>query len=122
MTRAPCTGCGRPGVHEHHLTLRDEHGRRLDEDLVVWLCKACHLGEHNTLRILELERAVGPLTVVERVELRLRRVAAFLVRLGVPFRVLCGPLGVAMSRWADDLAGHTRGLDLRFPNWRDQLD
>jgi hypothetical protein len=120
MTRQPCTRCGRPGEHFHHLTLRAENGERLDDDLVVWLCKPCHLGEHNTLRILELERAVGPLTVVERVELRLRRVAAFLIRLGVPFSVLCHPLGVAMSRWADDLAGHIRGLDQRYPGWRVQ--
>jgi hypothetical protein len=88
----PCVRCGRRGDHQHHLTLRDECGKRLDDDLVVWLCRVCHLHAHNVLRILELERAVGPLSAVERVELRLRRVAAFLAGLGAPWSVLTDPL------------------------------
>jgi hypothetical protein len=90
----------------------------LDDDLVVWLCRVCHLHAHNTLRILELERAVGPLSAVERVELRLRRVAAFLAGLGAPWGVLTSPLAAAMSRWADELAGQARSLDRRYPGWR----
>src|SRR4051794_26387461 len=114
----PCVRCGRRGDHQHHPTGSDEHGERLDDDLVVWLCRACHLGAHNTLRILELERTPGPLCVVERVELRLRRVAAFLVGLGAPWTLMSGVLAKAMNGWADELAGHTRGLDHRYPDWR----
>jgi hypothetical protein len=90
----------------------------LDDDLVVWLCRACHLHTHNTLRVLELERAIGRLSAVERVELRLRRVAALLTGLGGVWSVLAVPLAAAMSRWADDLAGHSRCLDRHYPGWR----
>jgi hypothetical protein len=117
----PCIRCGRRGEEEHHITARDDHGEHLDEDLLVWLCKPCHKHSHNTLRILELDRSGGPLSVPERVELRLRRVAAFLVGLGPPWTLLSGPLAAALSRWADQLAGHTRGLDHHYPDWRTGL-
>jgi hypothetical protein len=70
------------------------------------------------LRILELQEAPTGLTCPERVELRLRRVAAFLASLGMPWTILTTPLAVAMKRWADELARHTRALDSHYPNWR----
>ena len=113
-----CVRCGAKGDHEHHLTLRDDRGDRMDDDLVVRLCKTCHKQAHNVLRILELQDARPALTCPERVELRLRRVAAFLATLGMPWTFLTMPLAAAMARWADELAGHTRALDTRFPDWR----
>jgi hypothetical protein len=115
---APCFRCGKRGEHDHHLTLRDDRGERMDDELVVWLCGVCHKQAHNVLRILELEYVRGPLSVPERIEVRLRRVAAFLALLGVPWSPLTAPLATAMTRWADDLAVHTRDLYTRCPDWR----
>ena len=118
MSPQPCIRCGRPGKEDHHPTGRDDEDCYLDEDLVVWHCRPCHQHVHNVLRTLELDRVAGPLSVPERVELRLRRLAVFLVGLGPPWSLLSGPLAAAFSRWADQLAVHTRRLDSRYPDWR----
>jgi hypothetical protein len=121
MTKPPCIRCGRRGEQQHHLSGRDEGGDQMNDDLVVWLCRPCHLGDHNTRHILELEGVAGPLSIPERVELCLRRVAAFLAHLGAPWDVLSGSLAAAMSGWANDLAAHRLKLDKHYPDWRTLL-
>ncbi len=119
--RTPCVRCGSPGDHHHHPCGSDDAGAHMNPEFVVWLCKPCHLGDHNARHILELEYAKGRLTIPERIELCLRRVAAFLTSLRDPWAPLTTPLAVAMSRWADDLAGFRRRLDVRYPGWRTEI-
>jgi hypothetical protein len=110
--------CGRVAQERHHLSAKDDADTQMNPELWVWLCRACHLADHNTRHILELQFVPGRLTVPERVELCLRRVAAFLANLGDPWVVLTTPLAGAMSGWADDLAAFRLKLDTRYPDWR----
>src|SRR3954454_16196616 len=116
--KPPCLRCGRPAAEEHHLSGSDETGSHIDPELVVWLCPPCHRGDHNTRHILDLEKVSGTLSVPERIELCLRRVAAFLASLGEPWAILATRLAAAMSGWADDLAAFRLKLDDRYPDWR----
>lgn len=113
-----CFRCAKRGAHQHHLTLRDEHGERLDDALTVPLCHNCHYAEHDWLHLSDLQRAAGPLSLPERVELRLRRLAVFFARLTL-FEPFSLKLAAALSGWADELARHTRDLDQRCPRWRE---
>jgi hypothetical protein len=113
-----CFRCGKRGANQHHLTLRDENGERLDDALTVPLCHNCHCAEHDWLRLSDLQRAPGPLSLPERVELRLRRLAVFFERL-VMFAPFSLKLAAALSGWADELARHTAGLDRCYPRWRE---
>jgi hypothetical protein len=114
-----CIHCGAIAKDAHHLTLRDENGERLDEELTAPFCRPCHLAEHNVLRVLELEGITSRLSAVERVELRLRRVAVFLARLDLGYREVWTGLAAALTSGADDLAADTRRRDVRDPDWRD---
>jgi hypothetical protein len=114
-----CVRCGQRSKDDHHLTVRDDHGDYLDADLKVPLCRSCHNAEHDALRVLDLERALGPLSLPERVELRLRRLAVFVARLAVRWGPLFGFAAAALTRWADELAEHTQRLDRRHPGWRE---
>jgi hypothetical protein len=116
-----CVRCGRPAAEEHHLSGSDDTGAHVDPSLVVWLCRPCHRGDHNTRHILELEHVTSRLAVPERIELCLRRVAAFLASLGDPWMVVTGPLAGAMSGWADDLGAFRLRLDGRYPGWRAEI-
>jgi hypothetical protein len=116
-----CVRCGRPADEEHHLSGSDDTGAHMNPELVVCLCRPCHRGDHNTRHILELEHVKGRLTVPERIELCLRRVAAFLATLGAPWTVLTEPLAGVMSGWADDLATFRFKLDGRYPDWRAEI-
>jgi hypothetical protein len=120
VSRPRCMRCGKPGTEEHHLSGRDDTGTQMNPELVIALCRPCHRGDHNTRQILELE-TVPTRSIPERVELCLRRVAAFLAGLGAPWDGLCGPLAAAMSGWADDLAKHRYKLDARYPDWRTEI-
>jgi hypothetical protein len=113
--------CGRVAAEQHHLSAKDDTDTHMNPELWVWLCKPCHLADHNTRHILELQHVTGRLTVPERIELCLRRVAAFLGSLGDPWSVLTLPLAGAMSGWADDLAGFRQLLDGRYPDWRAEI-
>ncbi len=117
-----CVRCGGRAKDDHHLTGRDDHGEYLDPELAVSLCRSCHIAEGNALRVLDLERVVGPLSRPERVELRLRRAAVFLGRLAAKWGLLCGLAAAALTRWADELAEHTQRLDRRDPKWRETDD
>jgi hypothetical protein len=93
----------------------------MDPDLVVWLCQPCHKGDHNTRHILDLEHVATP-SIPERIELCLRRVAAFLGDLGDPWAILTLRLASAMAGWADDLAAFRLRLDARYPDWRAEIE
>lgn len=81
----------------------------LDPDLVFELTDDEHGREHKVRGLLGLDRGVQATTAAERVELRLRRLAVFLVVTLVPL-LLEGPL----RSFIVSLAEH-------FVSWADEL-
>jgi hypothetical protein len=117
-----CVLCKRPAKDQHHPTLRDAQGERLDDELKVPLCRSHHLAAHNKLRVLDLQRAYGGGSGVERVELRLRRMAVFLADMAPTYGEFFMLLAAAMTRWADELQQDGRALDRRDPSWREEAE
>ena len=72
-----CAVCGRKGRWRgHHPTGRDNEDRHLDVELIVPLCHDHHMLCHDDWYTLDLAGIDGRLTLIERVEVRLRRSAA----------------------------------------------
>jgi len=103
MAVGTCASCAAVGpIEQHHPTGRLD-GDYLDRALTVPLCLRCHAAVHATWECL----ALGPRRVVmngavDLVELRLRRQAATLGRLGqvapwIPVQA------AAQVAWADEL-------------------
>ncbi len=115
-----CGACGDPIVRKHHLTGRDDRGGYLDPELIQDLCHDHHELVHDDLKTLELEKVAQALTWFERVEIRLRRGAAYCARLdqASPTTTLYGILARVLERWADELARGIRALDELYPDWR----
>jgi hypothetical protein len=68
-----------------------------------------------------IEEVEGPLTFFERVEIRLRRLAACCARMdeargGGTF---WGALARVFARWAEEIAKGIRRFDQRDPSWRE---
>jgi hypothetical protein len=68
-----------------------------------------------------IEEARGPLSFVERVQIRLRRLATSFARMdeargGGTF---WGALARVFARWAEELARDIRHRDERDPSWRE---
>jgi hypothetical protein len=125
-TQCDCLVCTCRGSLGHHPTGRDPQGVYLDPDLKLPFCHDDHELAHDDWRMLRIadparggEGAV-PLTLVERVELRLRRLAATTGRLAAacPGWVWIGELARSFKRWADELALDIRARDQRDPGWR----
>ena len=77
-----CAVCDREGLWRgHHLTGRDDADTYLDVDLIVPLCHDHHMLCHDDWHTLELVGIDHRLTLIERVELRLLRIAAALSRI-----------------------------------------
>ncbi len=65
----------------HHPIGRDHENQYIDPDLVMELCHDHHMLCHDDWHTLELVGIDHRLTLIERVELRLRRIAAALSRI-----------------------------------------
>lgn len=121
---AGCEFCGAPVKRRHHPTGRDERDLYLDYEFTVGLCHDHHELVHDDSHTLGWEKLVGqPHAWFERMELRLRRWAAFLARLdadaSAPIPTVWQRLSVLLTRWADELANGIALLDELFPSWRD---
>lgn len=116
-----CEFCGGPIQRRHHPTGRDEHGGYLDPEFRRPLCHDHHELVGDDLYTLELVRTPGHLTWFERVEIRLRRWAAYCARLdqASPTPSVYGLLASVLERWANELARAIRLLDELFPEWRE---
>jgi len=117
-----CEFCGGPVERRHHPTGRDEQDRYLDYEFVRGLCHDHHELVHDDSQTLGWENLEGqPHTWFERIELRLRRWAAYLARLEADARRPnpCGILAVVLTRWADEIRRGVTVLDEQFPTWRD---
>src|SRR5215207_5879034 len=115
-----CVICGRPVKRHHHLTARDAHASYLDKALWVGVCHDHHELAHDDWHTAKLETTTSPLTWLERVEVRLRRLAMFLARLVEPFpeNRLWAVLAACVEGWAGELRRHRRCQDARDPGWR----
>ncbi len=116
-----CAVCGRKGRWRgHHPIGKDNEDRYLDPDLIMELCHDHHQLCHDDWHTFDLEKVKGRLTLIERVELALRRLAPALARVdagggGDTFwgrlAATCVMLAVALRRVVD-------ALDELFPEWR----
>ncbi len=109
-----CARCSAPAVEAHHPSGRIA-GDYLDRGFTVDLCLDCHRGEHAVRAALDLDKTT-PATLVEVVEVALRRVAVTLGRFDGP--VWLAHLAEACRRWADLLAAFVEALDLYHDGWR----
>ncbi len=120
-----CLVCGDPACRGHHGTGRGPDGQYLDPDLRLPYCHDHHELSHDDWRTLEIddsEQSEEPeqrLCFIERVELRLRRLAATAARLAEahPQHKWLAAGARAMKRWADELACFIAALDKRDPGW-----
>jgi hypothetical protein len=118
---ANCEFCGGLCERWHHPTGKGENGRYLDPEFVRPTCHDHHELVHDDAQTLGWEKLQGrPLTWFERVELRLRRWAAFLGRLEASstLRTPYAVLAKTLLRWADELARGIAALDEDIPGWR----
>lgn len=109
-----CARCSAPAVETHHPSGRIA-GAYLDPGFTVDLCLDCHRGEHAIRAALDLDKA-APASLVEVVEVALRRVAVTLGRFNGP--VWLDGLAEACRRWADLLAEAVAVLDVHHAGWR----
>jgi hypothetical protein len=116
-----CIFCGGPVERRHHPTGRDEQNRYLDREFTVPTCHTHHELLGDDRRTLGLETPGGLLTLLDRVELRLRRTAIDAARLASaqPENRWFELAARLLARWAGELAEFRRHLDERDPTWRD---
>jgi len=97
-----CAYCGSEDVTGHHITGRDTQLQYLDPRLTVPLCHDHHYLAHDDLRVAGVDDpAAGTsprLPFVERVELRLRRLAVALGRLAPRSPIGRGLVGWRLAR------------------------
>ncbi len=113
-----CDRCSAPAVEAHHPSGRIG-GRYLDPGFTLGQCLDCHRGEHAIRAALDLDK-VAPSSLVEVVEVALRRVAVTLGRLDGPDWI--ARLAEACRHWADLLASAVARLDADHPGWRVATD
>ena len=116
-----CIFCGRLSERRHHPTGKDEHDRYLDPEFTVPTCHDHHELVGDDRRTLGLETSDLPLTLLDRVELRLRRMAIDAARLAQrhPENRWFALAAELAARWAGELAAFRHHLDQRDPGWRD---
>ena len=121
-----CLVCGDVPCLGHHPTGRGPDDRYLDPDLRLPYCHDHHelcgddwrtLGVEDSKRDREPERT---LSLIERVERRLQRLAATVGRLAEahPQHTWLTAGARALKRWADELTSFIAALDRRDPGWR----
>lgn len=117
-----CAACGRGAKRRHHPTARDENGDYLDPGLTWPFCHDDHTLAHDDRYTLGLELTEGPLTFLDRAELRLRRIAVDVTRLEAtnPAPPLPSGFGEALTVWAGELSEGGARLNGRYPDWRSE--
>ena len=119
-----CAYCGGKHPLTHHATGRDHQLRYLDPSLTIPLCHDHHQLVHDDLRAAGVDdpqtRAAIRLSFVERVEVRLRRLAVAIGRLASMFPgvTFLAHLAERLKRWADELSWDLAARDARDPGWR----
>ncbi|MEX0983924.1 MAG: hypothetical protein WD096_02620 [Actinomycetota bacterium] len=107
----------------HHPTGRDAYGDYLDPDLIAPCTHSEHETVHDDWKTLGLENPIPTPSFLERLELGLRRLGAFLGRLATScqgsWAIFIGGLAAASLRWANGLQACRVALDAGAPGWRD---
>jgi hypothetical protein len=119
-----CAICGREGRWElHHLTGKDDQGTYLDPRLTIPLCHDHHTLCSDDWNTLDLAKVEIRLTMLDRVELRLLRLAQGLARIdaGQGGGTIWGRMAAAVNEWARELHRFREGLDDVYPDWRSHL-
>ncbi len=109
-----CARCSAAAIEAHHPSGRID-GAYLDPGFTVDLCLDCHRGEHAIRAALGIDKA-APASLVEVVEVALRRVAVTLGRINGP--TWLARLAEACRGWADLLASAVTALDRHHAGWR----
>jgi hypothetical protein len=113
-----CVRCGAAGHDQHHPTWRGSDGRYVDPAFTVPLCHDCHELTGDDTRTAGLAGSAAT-SVLESLELSLRRLAVFLARFDAG---PCAPLTLGFARWcltrADELSREIGRLDRSLPAWR----
>lgn len=113
--------CGeRANRRLHHPIGRDEKARQIDPDLVMELCHDHHMLCHDDWYTFELVEVTSRLTLIEVVELALRRLAPALARIdaGQGGDTFWGRLAATCVMLAISLRVTIEVLDSQYPEWR----
>jgi hypothetical protein len=120
--------CGRPADELHHPTARvaGDGSPYLDEGFRVPACHDDHAlvgDDQRRMADLEPDLTRAGATILDRLEARLRRVAAFVGRVGeaiglVALVALMTGLATHLERWANELGAAIAILDSSMPGWR----
>jgi hypothetical protein len=120
--------CGKPADELHHPTARvaGESSPYLDPGFGVPACHDDHAlvgDDQRRMADLEPDLARGDVTILDRLEVRLRRVAAFVGRVGEALGLaalvaLLVSLATHLERWANELGTAIAILDSAMPGWR----
>ncbi len=120
--------CGRPADELHHPTARvaGEGSPYLDPDFRVPACHDDHaLVGDDQIRMADVEPrlAQDDTTILDRLEVRLRRTGAFVGRVAEALKIavvvaLVVGLATYLERWANELAAAIGILDSALPGWR----
>ena len=120
--------CGKRADELHHPTARvaGDGSPYLDPDFRVPACHDDHaLAGDDQLRMTDIEPNLSreDATILDRIEVRLRRVAAFGGRIAEVLPVaalvaLIAGLATHLDRWANELASAIGILDAAMPGWR----
>jgi hypothetical protein len=123
-----CLICGLPKVAEHHPTARiaGDFSPYLDPELHLPACHDDHelFGDDQKRQVdLEPNLSSERATVLDWLEVRLRRLAAFGGRcaeaiVNETLRTFVAALAQHLDRWANELACAIAGLNRAFPTWR----
>lgn len=116
-----CLVCGAEPCDRHHVTGRDGADRYLDPDFVFPLCHDDHEQQHDDWRTQGLCDVPVRLSFVERIEVRLRRLATFAGRIAEahPEWTWASILARTLSIWADDARADIQARTARDPEWRE---
>jgi hypothetical protein len=120
--------CGQPAAERHHPTARvaGEGSPYLDPGFWVPACHDDHaLIRDDQLRMADFEPDLThtDVTILDRLEVRLERVAAFIGRVAevlqvaVVVAILAG-LATYLERWGNELTTAIAILDAGMPGWR----
>ena len=114
-----CLICQRQATRDHPPNGRGPDGEYLDPDLVMELCHSHHELCHDDWHTFGLANPSGR-TVVELLELGMRRIALGLSRVDIASddNTFWGRMAAFLVVWASRLRQFVAALDAIFPTWR----
>lgn len=112
-----CLFCGGVAERRHHPTGRGGDSQYLDADFVMDVCHDDHTLTHDDWYALGVESTPAGATILDLVELAMRRLGLMCARMTAHGSVWTG-LALWFARNADLLARAIAALDRHYPGWR----